>query len=459
MEAAYQAQRGESFNEQEARQTLEQQRQPEDIFAGIGTPITEAETDRLRKQTRRDNEQEARQTLEQQRQPEDIFAGIGTPITEAERPAPQSTRGALAGGQQEKAPEPVNTQARQLHGTDAHIWEAMHQSDNAPAFIASLAERGLQFARVHADDRGPHKLAEDAREELARLNSMKANGVWLLATGGVSALTVKQLDSAHRSHDNYKHHYEQRDRHERPRPPLEFSEYVSFIQDKNAERVEHLKEQAAALGLPANDHAAAEKKQSAVTATVGTYVVINEHGHLYHINQRTTGLYPAQVQKFLAQMDAKPVQSVTAAREIVAERQKAQRRAAFAAERPERGPTIPRTQSKDTSRRVGIFVDRGIRQGLSIISRGFDFAAKALESILAPPTPKTPAVIEEEHRLAEHAAGQSERAAAKAAKVAYDDEHASTTARQQDETGRAALAAEQYERLQRDRDRGRERDR
>ena len=159
-------------------------------------------------------------------------------------------------------------------------------------------------------------------------------------------------------------------------------------------------------------------------------------------------------------MAAKPVQSITAARQIVAERQQ-ERRDAIAAGRLERATTIKATArgAGKESNRMGAFVDRGIRQGLSIISRGFDFAAKALESILAPPTPKTPAVIEEEHRLAEHAAGQSERATDKAAKVAYDDEHASTTARQQDEAGRAALAAEQYERLQRDRDRGRERDR
>lgn len=56
----------------------------------------------------------------------------------------------------------------------------MQESDNAPAFVAALAERGLQFARVHDDDERPQNEAEDAREE--RLTSMKANGVWLMQT-------------------------------------------------------------------------------------------------------------------------------------------------------------------------------------------------------------------------------------------------------------------------------------
>ena len=63
----------------------------------------------------------------------------------------KATADTLAGRQQSPAPEPVKPEG----GTAAHIWEATHQSDSAPAFVAALAERGLQFARVHDDDRRP----------------------------------------------------------------------------------------------------------------------------------------------------------------------------------------------------------------------------------------------------------------------------------------------------------------
>jgi hypothetical protein len=65
-------------------------------------------------------------------------------------------------------------------------------------------------------------------------------------------------------------------------------------------------------------------------------------------------------------------------------------------------------------------------------------------------------VIEEEHRLHDNAAAQSERAERKAV---YEDDHASVTAKRQEEVRQQQIAAEQYERLQRERERGRERER
>ena len=186
--------------------------------------------------------------------------------------------------------------------------------------------------------------------------------------------------------------------------------------------------------------------------------MIDERGNLHQINQRTTGLYPAEVQKFLAPMDAKPVQSVTAAREVVADRQQ-QRRDAAETTRLERALNTKadaQSAGKDTSRRVGVVLNRGIRQGLSIIGGGLNAAARAFESLFAPPAPKTRAVIEEENRLLDHAAAQGERATDKAV---YESDHDSITARQQEAARQAAIAAEEYQRQQRDRDRGRERDR
>jgi hypothetical protein len=285
-----------------------------------------------------------------------------------------------------------------LQGTSAQIWEAMQRRDSAPAFVAALAARGLQFARVTEQDRSAYKQTEDDRED-------------------------------------------------RDRPPLQFSGYVGYVQQKNAERVEQLQRSASALdfadgGKPPDEHA-----QAAVTAKVGTYVVINERGYLYHINQRTTGLYPAEVQSFLASMDKKPVQSVTAAREV-----QTQRREAETLKKAQNITSNHRQQSKATD--PGKVINRGIRQGLSIIGGGINAFARAFESLFAPPAPKTGAQIEEEHRLNENAAAQAERAQGKAA---YNAEHDSITAKQQDQIRQQQIAAEQHERLKSNQ--GRERDR
>ena len=203
-----------------------------------------------------------------------------------------------------------------LKGTAAQIWDAM-RSDSAPAFIAALQKRGLEFARVHEADRGGYLDADDPRQELARLQSMKEKGIWLMQTGGAAALNDEQKDGAQRSYDNYKHH-------RREANALGFGDYVSFVQDRNAQRLEALTKGAAALNF-ADGGKTDTHRQAAVTARAGTYVVINERGYLYHINERTTGLSHEQIKAFLQPMDGKKVQSVTAAREVVADRHEAKR--------------------------------------------------------------------------------------------------------------------------------------
>lgn len=143
--------------------------------------------------------------------------------------------------------------------------------------------------------------------------------------------------------------------------------------------MDQAKERAASLDFADDGLTAAQKAGRTVTAKTGAYVVIDERGNLHQINQRTTGLYPAEVQKFLAPMDAKPVQSVMAAREIVADRQQQRGDAAETArlERALNTKTSARAAGKE-SPRVGAVVTRGMRQGLSIIGGGLNAAVKAL---------------------------------------------------------------------------------
>ena len=264
----------------------------------------------------------------------------------------------------------------------------------------------------------------------------------------------EQRESAEHSFDNYRQRQEQRDPGSSPgrataRTPFTFESYVAYTQEKNAERIGQLQQHAATLDFADGGLTPEQKQRRDVTAPTGAYVVIDGRGDLYQIDRRTTGLYPAQVEKFLAPMDAKPVPSVTAARQIVADRQRERPDAIAEARANGRG-------AGKENRRIGVFLNRGIRQGLSIIGGGLNFAAKALESLFAPPTPKTAPQREEDHRLGALADAQDERAAARAD---YDAEHDSTKARQQGEQQREQIAAEQYKRLQQDRGEGRERER
>ena len=176
-------------------------------------------------------------------------------------------------------------------GTAREIWDAYHHSDSPRAFVAALAERGLHLSVVTAADRPEPKEQRDPRDELAQLLSMKANGVWMMAGAGAAELTEKQRDSAERSYDNYQH---QHDEH----PRLNFAEYVAHVQEQNAERLEALEQQCAIL--PAKDRQAqTEQQHAAVYAKAGTWVVINERGYLYYLNERTTGDHARDVQEFL----------------------------------------------------------------------------------------------------------------------------------------------------------------
>jgi hypothetical protein len=201
-----------------------------------------------------------------------------------------------------------------LKGAPAEIWTAYQQSDNAMAFAAALAERGLRVAIVADEDVRSRTGQRDEREELATLISMKNNGVWMMAQGGVGGLTEKQFDSAQRSYDNYRQRGSEQVR-KTGKAPLEFDEYVTFIQDKNGDRLAELRQR-----FPDVEHQPENKaRHAAIYAEPGTFAVVNERGYLYHLNERTTGEKPADIQKWMATLDAKQFQSVTATRLAIEE--------------------------------------------------------------------------------------------------------------------------------------------
>ena len=285
---------------------------------------------------------------------------------------------------------------------------------------------------------------------------MKANGVWMMATGGASELTARQRESAEHSFDNYRQRQEQRDPGSSPgrasaRTSFTFESYVAYTQEKNAERIGQLQQHAATLDFADGGLTPEQKQRRDVTAPTGAYVVeIDGRGDLYQIDRRTTGLYPAQVEKFLAPMDAKPVPSVTAARQIV------RRPAAGTPGRHRRGPRerARRREGKPPHRR---FPKSRHPAGLEHHRRRIEFCGEGIgEPVCVAPMPKTAPQREEDHRP-RRACGRAGRTAA--ARADYDAEHDSTKARQQGEQQREQIAAEQYKRLQQDRGEGRERER
>ena len=89
---------------------------------------------------------------------------------------------------------------------------------------------------------------------------------------------------------------------------------------------------------------------------------------------------------------------------------------------------------------------KGGRKAVNLGGAALGIVANALESLFAPPTPKTAAQIEEDNKR--HAAAANDHESA-FAKYARDTEHERITARQSEEARQKAIEREQHERLER----------
>jgi len=360
------------------KQQAKAQRQPEDIFAGIGTPVTAAEVEQLRQQAKRDNEREAQQTLKAQQQPEDIFAGIGTPVTAAEvdRLRQQVKRDNEREAQQHEqrehgtaAPaEPARQQNTgqqkeittkplpQLYGTSAEIWRACYASDNPKALQDALNKKGI-----------------------------------------VLAMATKQ--EAERSH-------------------------------KDAA-------------------AAQEQGKYAPIFREGEIVAVDERAYVYRLTKEKTGIDRRDMQRYLRTLDTSKMQGIDDARKMMKDRAATKHRRAVR-------DGLHGTGKQD--RRIGKVINRGIRQGLSIVAGGIEAFARGFESLLSPPVPLTrqqAAIVREENQR--HANAAEKKAAAVQHWEEYTDQHEQLTAKREHEARQTQTIEDQSKRLQRDRGEGRER--
>jgi hypothetical protein len=198
----------------------------------------------------------------------------------------------------------------------------------------------------------------------------------------------------------------------------------------------------------------------------GEFVAVNRQGDVYRFTERNTGQDQEAVQAFLTKAVFKGLASLDGTQQIVQKEiatrvsQRQARSSEIAAARLERAGIIhdkapvndntrPLAQSADRMGKIGV---RAGRKAMMIGGVALHAIASALESLFAPPTPKTPEQIKEEHKHREAAANENESAFAK---YARDTEDERIRLREID-AARRQVEREQYERLERERG-GRER--
>lgn len=311
-------------------------------------------------------------------QPERKSPGLfGKAATEAgrdDRAENLHATGAAARPEARHRPMPEN-----LKSAAAEIWTAYQQSQNPRAFAAALAEQGLRLAVVSTSDVMEQQRVDNLREELQRLSYMKERGVWMVQEGGVSALGAKQLRSAKISHEAYQ------DRKKQHENKLDFHTYVSYVQNTNAARIKSLTADARILdfadgGLENNHHRTPQ--HAAIRAVAGEFVVINEHGYLHRLDERTTGDKSAEVQKFLAPLDRKEFQSVADTRQTIRDE-----RTAAKLERATdiiRGGRTRAGNIKDNLAKSPAAILKPVSMGLNLAGGALKILENVFEGVFAP---------------------------------------------------------------------------
>jgi hypothetical protein len=248
------------------------------------------------------------------------------------------------------------------------IHNAYEESLTATDFQVRLEKDNLFVARVTKQDielYGPDY--SDPREELERLKWLQKRGAWPTGKDGLTGLNDEQKE---RAQGAYARHRDGREN------PLSFEGYVKFVQLQNGRRMENLEEQAKTL-----DFAGGDFKKSDFRAREGEYVVLTKSGHVYRLNQATTGEKPSEVREFMKSLDGKQVKSVTGTREhLEAMRVTAsQERASGRLENATRGHSKPVSRIADRAldrfgSGMGSLVHKTVRT-LNILSKAMDSVA------------------------------------------------------------------------------------
>ena len=229
------------------------------------------------------------------------FAGVRS---HAEQPA------AAAAPEQEKKPE------RELNRIQGEIRLALSLTESGAGWVSALEDRGFLVAEVREQD-----IEHRDRSELASMLQAKEKGVWMFAKDGVANFTPEQMQSAQVSYEAWK---------EGKKDPVDFSSYLSYVQERQQERLEELKARA-----DAQPEHSAEPSGPLLPAyaKANDLVVVTGSGQIYILNRRTTGMERDELDKYLAPVDRAALLSVTdtqaVMQEVKAERQAA--RDAYAA--------------------------------------------------------------------------------------------------------------------------------
>jgi MobA/MobL family len=279
---------------------------------------------------------------------------------------------------------PINRNGPPLELPLKNIHDAWQQTKTPAAFRNLLKVDGYTIARVTAEDikQDPEKDLRDPRFQLREFLSMEEKRVWFTQSKGVSDLHGKSLDQAKRSYDGYL-------ARKKDGPVKEFEDYVGFVQTEHKKRVQELISDCTHLDFtfgPIWTGDTPKKEHGGLRIPVGTYVVIDDRGRLYHLNERTTG--EKHIQQKLKNLEKRKIPGVVETREKIDRTWKERREeAAFVREYWRRDSQVGRDFATGRRSIYGAAGSAGRRadRASRIAGGAFSGGSKGIESLLAPP--------------------------------------------------------------------------
>jgi MobA/MobL family len=389
----------------EVRRQNEAEAQPaptrENPFADLGTPVSAREADRVRSEARKQNEAEAQAAPTR----ENPFADLGTPVSAREADRVRSEARKQNEAEAQAAPTRENPFAdlgTPVSAREAHRLRSEIRRQNDP-------ER--QDAHPEVSD-GARAQAPDRRPTAAPERGTAAEKIWL---------------AFHRS-DNAK-------------------AFAAALNQSGLVLAEVTKEEAERSRLDA-----AEAKDKGLFAPIyreGEIVAVDDRSYVYKLNERTTGSYFNDTQRYLRNgLDRSTLRGIDDTRQMM------HNRATFTKGVVKDAVSIGRSAARGVKGVIG--KGMGLAAGIGGIAHTF---ADAFSSLFAPQAPLTPQQIAENERLAPLFEKEANDAAAAHDWRNYTDRYEQVAAKRAEEAREAQQRGDQYQRLQHDRDKGRERER
>lgn len=187
----------------------------------------------------------------------------------------------------------ANRSSPELRKADGEIRLSYVLTNTGQEFADALEDRGFILAKLTEKDAEHLNRWERQRVSEIWQPPEEKKDVWMAQVGGLAHLSAKHLDQANRSYQKYlakKMAPEDREPGEKPRRPLSFEKYVSFVQehyDASAHKYERYRE--------------------------GELVVIDQFSGVHQLTYKNTGDSFEEREKHFQDIDTSPLIGVSAA--------------------------------------------------------------------------------------------------------------------------------------------------